>query len=96
MPGSVGNGGNSGKASKSGSAGKSGKSGRWGAALAGGASARPCTSRARLLPAPRAQYGGAVFQTQPLSGEQWALCIGIGALSLLVHEAARCIPSEDQ
>lgn len=43
-----------------------------------------------------AQHGGAVFQTQPLNGEQWALCIGIGALSLLVHEAARCIPSEDQ
>ncbi|KFM24841.1 Plasma membrane calcium-transporting ATPase 3 [Auxenochlorella protothecoides] len=42
------------------------------------------------------QFGGQVFQTQPLEPKYWAMSLGIGALSLLVHEALRTEESEGQ
>jgi Ca2+ transporting ATPase len=38
------------------------------------------------------QFGGEVFMTKPLSAQQWAACIGIGALSLLVRAGLRLLP----
>lgn len=33
------------------------------------------------------QFGGDIFQTQPLSGPEWAACFGFGALALLFRPA---------
>lgn len=38
------------------------------------------------------QFGGEVFATEPLSGQQWGACVGIGALSLLVRGALCALP----
>lgn len=35
------------------------------------------------------QFGGALFQTQPLSPQQWAVCFGFGALSMALAQALR-------
>eukprot|EP00210_Caulerpa_lentillifera_P004992 g4766.t1 len=35
------------------------------------------------------QFGGAAFQTSPLSGLEWFICIGFGALSLPMREILR-------
>jgi hypothetical protein len=40
------------------------------------------------------QMGGRAFSTVPLSGSQWAVCIGFGALTLLARQALRAIPTE--
>ena len=39
------------------------------------------------------QFGGEAFSVQPLSGQQWGACIGIGALSLLVRAALTALPT---
>ena len=33
------------------------------------------------------QFGGAAFQTSPLTVEQWGACVGTGALTLFVRAA---------
>eukprot|EP00951_Prasinocladus_malaysianus_P012489 scaffold93128_cov39-Prasinocladus_malaysianus.AAC.1 len=38
-----------------------------------------------LLQAGIVQYGGALFKTTPLSGEEWAACVAAGLGTLLVH-----------
>lgn len=38
------------------------------------------------------QFGGPAFQTVPLNGPQWTLCVGVGALTLLVRAALRLVP----
>ena len=38
------------------------------------------------------QYGGEVFSTTPLNSQQWAACVGIGAVSLLVRAGLRLLP----
>lgn len=42
------------------------------------------------------QYGGEAFNTVPLSGPQWAMCVGMGALGLVVRAGLSAIqlPSE--
>ena len=42
------------------------------------------------------QYGGKWFQTVPLTLDQWAACVGVGALSLVVRAALRLIPTNKQ
>lgn len=39
------------------------------------------------------QYGGDVFSTRPLSASQWAACIGIGSVSLLLRWALTFVPA---
>ena len=39
------------------------------------------------------QFGGEAFSVQPLSGQQWGACIGIGALSMLVRAALAALPT---
>ena len=41
------------------------------------------------------QFGGDWFQTQPLSGPQWAMCVCAGALTLLVRLALRLVDTTD-
>ena len=38
------------------------------------------------------QYGGEVFSTTPLSGQQWAVCAGFGALGFVVRAFLTLIP----
>ncbi len=42
------------------------------------------------------QYGGEAFNTVPLSGPQWAMCVGMGALGLVVRAGLSAVqlPSE--
>lgn len=40
------------------------------------------------------QYGGQAFNCVPLNAEQWGVCIGLGALGLLVREGLRRVPVE--
>lgn len=42
------------------------------------------------------QLGGDIFSTRPLTGQQWAACTGIGAVTLLVRAALRLIPPHPQ
>lgn len=46
-----------------------------------------------LLQALIVQFGGEAFGTRPLSFAQWAACIGIGTLSLVVRQALLLIPT---
>lgn len=39
------------------------------------------------------QCGGQWFQTEPLSGQQWAVCVGFGALSLVVNAVLQRLPT---
>lgn len=40
------------------------------------------------------EAGGRAFSTVPLSGTQWAVCVGFGGLTLLARQALRAIPTE--
>ena len=40
------------------------------------------------------QFGGQAFNCVPLDWEQWGVCIGLGALGLLMREGLRRIPVE--
>ncbi|KAG0026941.1 hypothetical protein BGZ81_005997 [Podila clonocystis] len=40
------------------------------------------------------QFGGAAFETEPLNGTQWAICILLGTLSIPVGVMIRLIPEE--
>lgn len=40
------------------------------------------------------QYGGQAFNCVPLTSEQWGVCIGLGALGLLVREGLRRVQVE--
>lgn len=47
-----------------------------------------------VLQAAIVEWGGAAFSTVPLAPEHWALCLGLGAGSLLVREVVRRVPHE--
>lgn len=40
------------------------------------------------------EMGGRAFSTVPLSGTQWAVCVGFGGLTLLLRQALRLVPTE--
>lgn len=40
------------------------------------------------------QVGGRVFGTVPLTGQQWAVCVGFGAGSLLMGAMLRALPMQ--
>lgn len=42
------------------------------------------------------QNGGRFFETTPLTPSQWAVCTGIGAISLLIRAVLRLIPTRKQ
>jgi hypothetical protein len=42
------------------------------------------------------QCGGPAFQTSPLNGPQWGLCVGLGAVTLLVRAALLAVPTQQQ
>ncbi|EQC33231.1 calcium-translocating P-type ATPase, PMCA-type [Saprolegnia diclina VS20] len=46
------------------------------------------------LQAVMVQFGGLALKCAPLSGSQWAICIGIGALSLPVGLSLRCVHAD--
>lgn len=48
----------------------------------------------RVLQVAIVQCGGRAFSTVPLSGSQWAVCVGFGALTLLLRQGLRAIPTE--
>jgi hypothetical protein len=45
----------------------------------------------RCLPAPL-QFGGPWFNTHPLDGREWAVCVGLGATTLGLRELLRRLP----
>ena len=38
------------------------------------------------------QFGGSVFHTHPLDGGEWAVCVGLGATTLVLRELLRRVP----
>lgn len=40
------------------------------------------------------QYGGRAFQTTPLGADHWALCLGLGSLTLGVRAALRTVDAK--
>lgn len=47
-----------------------------------------------LIQAGLVQAGGAAFQTTPLNGKQWGLCVALGASTLLLRAALACWHTE--
>jgi len=45
-----------------------------------------------LLQVAVVNFGGAVFDTVPLSWQQWGCCVGLGALGLFVRHALAAVP----
>ena len=48
--------------------------------------------KAVARPPPPMQFGGSVFHTHPLDGGEWAVCVGLGATTLVLRELLRRVP----